>query len=363
MGSDAGEAYLQEDSFKINKHISVIMGVFVSFLIGCTANVSTGGKAHHTQDGYRNIHLPQEGRFWDFLKWRWSRLFKELPDESVYHFSMAENDPMYLASNRSRNTLTWIGHATLLVQLEGKNILTDPVFSLRASPVQWAGPKRLVPPGIALKDLPPIDIVVISHSHYDALDKETILRLLQHKRGEEILFLVPLGLKSWFARLGARRVIELDWWDEHDASGLKLVAVPVQHWSKRSVFSRNDTLWAGWVIMGEQYRIFFAGDSGYAPHFKMIGDRLGPFDLAAIPIGAYEPRWFMRNHHMNPEEAIQVHLDLRSRRSLGIHWGTFILTDEPPDEPPVRLTKGLQSRGISLNDFIVLRHGETIFLK
>jgi len=115
--------------------------------------------------------------------------------------------------------------------------------------------------------------------------------------------------------------------------------------------------------MGEQYRIFFAGDSGYAPHFKMIGDRLGPFDLAAIPIGAYEPRWFMRNHHMNPEEAIQVHLDLRSRRSLGIHWGTFILTDEPPDEPPVRLTKGLQSRGISLNDFIVLRHGETIFLK
>ncbi len=331
-------------------------------MTGCVVKAPPAGKPHHTKDGYRNLYISQEGRFWDFLKWRWGRLFGKPSAEKAYHFPKAENDPAYLAGNSSRRTLTWIGHATLLVQLNGKNILTDPIFSERASPVQWAGPKRLVPPGIALAELPPIDVVLISHSHYDALDKNTVLKLRQREGGERTLFAVPLGLKAWFNRLGIQQVVELDWWDEHAASGLKLIAVPVQHWSKRSLFSRNKTLWAGWVVIAGDFSFFFAGDSGYAPHFRKIGERFGPFDLSAIPIGAYEPRWFMRDHHMNPEEAIQVHLDLRSRKSVAIHWGTFVLTDEPLDEPPVRLAKGLVPRGLSADDFVVLQHGETLFL-
>jgi L-ascorbate metabolism protein UlaG (beta-lactamase superfamily) len=155
---------------------------------------------------------------------------------------------------------------------------------------------------------------------------------------------------------------ELDWWDEYAEGGLFFTAVPVQHWSKRSLFSRNDTLWAGWVIRSKDFRFLFVGDSGYTPHFKEIADRLGPFDLSAIPIGAYEPRWFMRPHHISPEEAVQVHLDVRSRKSVGIHWGTFVLTDEPLDEPPERLEKAKTEKGLSAEEFVVLQHGETIIV-
>jgi L-ascorbate metabolism protein UlaG (beta-lactamase superfamily) len=140
------------------------------------------------------------------------------------------------------------------------------------------------------------------------------------------------------------------------------MAVPVQHWSKRSMFSRNNTLWAGWVIKSDTFRFFFVGDTGYAPHFKTIGDKLGPFDLAAIPIGAYEPRWFMSKHHVNPEEAVQIHMDVQSKTSVAIHWGTFILTDEPLDEPPKRLSSALQEKQIPKEDFVVLQHGQTIIL-
>ena len=173
-------------------------------------------------------------------------------------------------------------------------------------------------------------------------------------------FFVPLGLKDWFQDLGINRVVELDWWDQYEERELIITAVPVQHWSKRSPFSRNKTLWAGWVVQSKNFRFLFAGDSGYTPHFKEIGDKLGPFDLAAIPIGAYEPRWFMRPHHITPEEAVQVHLDVRSKKSVAIHWGTFILTDEPLDEPPKRLKTARQNKGLSENEFLVFKHGETM---
>jgi L-ascorbate metabolism protein UlaG (beta-lactamase superfamily) len=158
-------------------------------------------------------------------------------------------------------------------------------------------------------------------------------------------------------------VIELDWWDERAAGPLTLTAVPVQHWSKRGFAPRNKTLWAGWVIRSDRFRFFFAGDSGYTPHFDEIGKKLGPFDLSAIPIGAYEPRWFMRRHHVSPEEAVQVHRDIRSRKSVAIHWGTFILTDEPLDEPPARLKKAMEARGLPPEAFVVLEHGETITIE
>lgn len=299
----------------------------------------------------------------DFLKWRWERLWKRTPSPEDVQFSLAPNDPVFLKQNRDRTTLTWIGHATVLLQVAGKNILTDPHFSERASPVQWAGPKRLVPPGVSIDDLPEIDLVVISHDHYDSLDKSTILMLRGRQGGEETLFLVPLGLKTWLEDQGVQRVAELDWGEEATVDGLTVTPVPVHHWSKRSPISRNTTLWAGWVIRSDDFRFFFCGDSGYSPLFKEIGRALGPFDLAAIPIGAYEPRWFMRHHHMSPEEAVQVHLDVGSKKSVGIHWGTFILTDEPIDEPPQRLKKALEERGIPKADFAVLHHGEMILLR
>ena len=162
------------------------------------------------------------------------------------------------------------------------------------------------------------------------------------------MFFVPLGLSAWFKRLGISRVFELDWWDQREAKGFNVIAVPVQHWSLRISMARNMTFWAGWVVQSKDFRFFFAGDSGYTPVFKEIGQKLGPFDLSAIPIGAYEPRWFMRHHHMNPDEAVQVHLDIHSRKSVAMHWGTFILTDEPLDEPPKKLNAALKRLQMAL---------------
>jgi L-ascorbate metabolism protein UlaG (beta-lactamase superfamily) len=331
--------------------------------LSCGAQLPLPDKPHHTKNGFRNVYLHENKGFSDFLKWRWNRLWKTIPGPEDYDFPLAKNDPAFLKSNGEKPTLTWIGHATVLLQVKGFNILTDPHFSQRASPVQWAGPKRVIAPGLSIKDLPPIDVVVISHDHYDALDKQTVMKLYKRQGGRETRFFVPLGLKSWFKRLGITRVFELDWWDEKEENGVKIIAVPVQHWSKRGLFSRNKTLWAGWVIQTNDFRFFFAGDSGYTPlFFKEIGLKLGPFDLSAIPIGAYEPRWFMRHHHLSPEEALQVHLDVRSKKSVAIHWGTFILTDEPLDEPPKRLEKAKKEKGLSKEEFLVLKHGETIIM-
>jgi N-acyl-phosphatidylethanolamine-hydrolysing phospholipase D len=353
-------------SLAMHNVISGLRFLTLSFIcmsaVNCATHTPLAEKPHHTQNGFKNIHEYEEHDFWDFLRWRREQANKEVPRAESYHFPLAQNDPDFLKQNRDKKTLTWIGHATVLLQVAGYNILTDPHFSRRASPVQWAGPERVAAPGLALEDLPPIDIVVISHDHYDALDEQTIKRLHQRPGGGKTRFYVPLGLKKWFAARGVDRVIEMDWWDTSQDGLLEIIAVPVQHWSKRSLFSRNKTLWAGWVIGSDDFRFIFVGDTGYTPDFKEIGEKLGPFDLAAIPIGAYEPRWFMARHHINPEEAVQIHKDIGSRKSVAIHWGTFILTDEPLDEPPQKLAAALQENKISRDDFLVLKHGETIIL-
>jgi len=341
-------------------HILAILIIAGWVLSGCAAKVEKSDQPHHTENGFRNVYLSEKPGFAAFLKWRWERLWKDIPPPDSYRFPIGRNDPQFLQTNREKTTLTWIGHATLLLQLEGRNILTDPHFSDRASPVQWAGPKRVVQPGLSLDDLPPIDIVVISHDHYDSLDGGTIKKLHIRQGGQRTTFYVPLGLKRWFECRGITRVVEMDWWRRQADGPLEIVSVPVQHWSKRSLFSRNKSLWAGWVIRSNNFSFFFAGDSGYTPHFKEIGRRLGPFDLAAIPIGAYEPRWFMKNHHMNPEESVLVHEDVRSRKSVAIHWGTFVLTDEPLDEPPQKLSEAMDEKGLTPQEFIVLQHGETL---
>jgi L-ascorbate metabolism protein UlaG (beta-lactamase superfamily) len=311
---------------------------------------------------YRNIYDSKEPDFIDFLKWRWARFLNGTAPSERTSFALADADREFLKTNRTRTTLTWIGHATLLLQLNGKNILTDPHFSKRASPVQWAGPRRVVAPALGIQDLPPIDVVVISHNHYDSLDRNSIISLFRREVGQDTLFFVPLGLSAWFKRLGISLVFDLDWWDQREAKGLKVIAVPVQHWSVRVSMARNTSLWAGWIVQSKDFKFFFAGDSGYTPLFKEIGRRFGPFDLSALPIGAYEPRWFMRSHHMNPDEAVQVHLDVRSKKSVAIHWGTFILTDEPLDEPPKKLNAAMKKLQIPQDDFVVLQHGESILL-
>ena len=349
-------------SWGVSRQVIFIMTMIWLTSIGCHSQESNPVKQHHSPNGFRNPHESEHPGFLGLLKWRWNRLWQDIAPPESYNFRVADNDPEFLRSNRSKTTLTWIGHATVLLQLAGKNILPDPQFSTRASPVQWAGPKRVVPPGLALADLPEIDIVVISHDHYDSLDESSVVSLHNRRGGHKTTFFVPMGLKAWFTDLGISKVVELDWWDKHACNGLEVVSVPVHHWSKRSILDRNSTLWAGWVIRSNDFRFFFCGDTGYSPVFKEIGKRLGPFDLAAIPIGAYEPRWFMKYYHVNPEEAVQIHSDVHARKSIGIHWGTFALTDEPLDEPPKRLSEAMRSKGLPPEAFGVLKHGETIVL-
>ena len=216
-------------------------------------------------------------------------------------------------------------------------------------------------PAISLDDLPRLDIVLISHNHYDHLDKKSVLAITENQKENPPLFLVPLGMKAWFADIGIKeRVLELDWWESHQLGNWRYHAVPVQHWSRRGLFDTNKVLWCGWVVEAPGKRLFFAGDTGYSKDFKDIGSRFKSMDLSLIPIGAYAPRWFMKNMHCNPEEAVQIHLDVRSKKSVGMHWGTFLnLTDEPLDEPPARF-KAVEAKKIPLEDFISPKHGEII---
>ncbi len=252
--------------------------------------------------------------------------------------------------------MTWVGHSTLLIQLDGVNLLTDPQWSRRASPVSFLGPQRVTPPGLPFENLPPIHLVLISHDHYDHLDVATVMRLAETHRP---LFLVPLGLKAWFAGLGITRVEELDWWESRVFNGLTLTSVPAQHFSGRTFWDRNRQLWSGWAVAGRAKRLYFAGDTGYYDGLKEIGRRLGPFDLAAIPIGAYMPPSIMKANHTDPEEALKALEDVRGRRLIGIHWGTFDLAEEPIEEPPKRVAAEARRLGLDPERIWVLRHGET----
>jgi N-acyl-phosphatidylethanolamine-hydrolysing phospholipase D len=314
-------------------------------------------KPHRTADGFRNNYPHDEkGGYW---RWKWDQLRDGLPrnPEDGYRFATATPN---LQANPS---VTWVGHATVLLRVGGLSVLTDPQFSERASPVAFAGPKRVVPPVPALHELPHIDAVVVSHNHYDHLDHGSVATLAEQAGGSPRFF-VPLGLKDWFERRGIHDVVELDWWESLDFRGLKIDFVPVQHWSKRTLTDANQTLWGGWVIRHPELSFFFTGDAGYSKDFADIRARFGGFDLAAIPIGAYAPRWFMQIMHLDPAEAVRVHQDVNARQSLAIHWGTFAnLTDESLYEPPLRLVEERKKAGLADDAFLLLRHGETHVLR
>jgi N-acyl-phosphatidylethanolamine-hydrolysing phospholipase D len=253
-------------------------------------------------------------------------------------------------------TVTWIGHSTVLVQLDGVTFLTDPNWADRSGPFSGLiGVRRYTPPGIAFADLPPIDFVLISHDHYDHLDEPTVRRLA---RKFDPQFLVPLGLKSWLADRGITNAVELNWGESVAVKGLTVVCTPAQHGSGRTAVDQGRRLWAAWAVLGSK-RFYFAGDTGYFRHFKETGDALGPFDLAALPIGSYTPREIAKSVHISPEEAVQASIDLRAAKFLGVHWGTFALAREPYDEPPARLVAEIERRQLDPAGAWILRPGQT----
>jgi len=331
----------------------------LKYAVAVLAAVAVAGCMSSTAGRFRNTYPhPEKAGFW---KWKWEQWRDGLPrrPQGGYRFETVQSD----FSPAQNPSVTWIGHATVLVRLGGLNVLTDPQFSERASPFTFVGPRRVVPPAPALHELPHIDAVVVSHNHYDHLDLDSVAGLAAQPGGSPRFF-VPLGLKDWFTRRGIDDVVELDWWDRRAFKGLEIHFVPVQHWSKRALADENRTLWGGWVLRHPELSFFFAGDTGYSKDFADIGARFGGFDLAAIPIGAYDPRWFMKIMHLDPAEAVQVHKDVKARQSLAIHWGTFDgLTDESLYEPPARLAEERRKAGLTEEQFFVMKHGETRSLR
>ena len=312
----------------------------------------------------------------DVLRWRWAAHRSGVPRPPRGPIPCVAPDLAFLQGNARagaamRAAVTWIGHATVLAQLGGLTLLTDPVFSERASPVSFAGPKRHLPPGVALDQLPHVDLVLASHNHYDHLDGASV-DALQRQPGGPPLFIVPLGVKAWLAERGIANAVELDWWTSHTVpspSGpVEVMLVPAQHWSGRGLADRMKTLWGGFAVFAPGCHLFYAGDTAYSRDFVDIQARFaerqsaangGGFDIALLPIGAYEPRWFMAPQHVDVEEAIRIHRDLRAKRSLGVHWGTFQLSDEALDDPPHALAEQRRLQALSDDEFFVLAIGET----
>ena len=289
----------------------------------------------------------------DVLRWQLSR--QAVPWPRWVEIAPAVPPPR----QGNQAVVTWINHATFLLQTPRGNFLTDPVFSERVSPVAWAGPRRVHAPGVPFEALPKIDAVLLSHDHYDHCDVPTLRRLAATHQSAVI---APLGHRGLLAEAGFSRITELDWWQTHAWSpALTLTLTPARHWCRRRIGGTNHRLWGGFHLRDADQSIYFLGDSGYDPTlFSSIRERLGAPDLALIPIGAYEPRWFMRSAHMNPAESVQVHRDLGAKVSVGMHWGCWRLTDEGRDAPPRALAEARQAAGIAEADFRILTPGESV---
>ena len=323
--------------------------------------------AHHTPNGAFQNPWPDSAPhgFRAILKWSRERRRQNLPPTPPRgSFPTATPAIVRPRAAASEFTATWIGHSTVLLQFGGITIITDPVFCQRAFPVQWAGPRRVMDPAMSLDALPPIDVILLSHNHYDHLDKGAVKHLARvHPNAT---WVVSLGLAKYIRPWGARSIVELDWWQTKDVNGLQVTATPARHFSARRLGDRNKSLWSGFAFERHGVRAWFAGDSAYHPEFGEVGARCGPFDFVMIPIGAYDPRWFMHIVHVDPEEAVQIYQDVtRPHPSappplmLGIHWGTFRLTDEPMDEPPKRTLARWREVGLREDRLWVAKFGET----
>lgn len=311
--------------------------------------------SHHLAHGFRNLdgsyRYPMLERARRFMR----QTLRGVPDRGP-RLTAVPNDGHELRENGTHPTVTWIGHATMLIQIDGINILTDPHWGRHAAPFSLAGSRRVVAPGMRFEDLPQIHAVVISHDHYDHLDLATVERLAR-EHGPR--FFVPLGLKSWLAARGITDVVELDWWQSASLGPVTFVSTPAQHSSGRTLGDQNLRLWSSWVIAGKHRRLLFGGDSGYWNGYTEIGRRLGPLDLAILPIGGYSAYAGHHPNHLDPEEAVQAFEDLHARLLVPMHWGTFELNREPFREPPDRLLRAAEHEGIE-EQVAVLSPGQTI---
>ena len=291
-----------------------------------------------------------EKPFKDLIKWMNSDINPNLSSIEV------SSEWKNINLNQDNDYIIWIGHSTFLIKKAGTVILTDPIFSDRASPFKNIGPERLIPPVIPLKELPRIDFVTVSHNHYDHLDIDSLKKI--SKLNPDAVFLVPAGDLKLLKKKRITNVYEFNWWETFKVEELTFTFTPVQHWSKRGLFDRNKSLWGGWYINFNDYGMYHAGDTGYSKDFIDTKLKLGAPKYAFIPIGAYDPEWFMAESHVNPEDAVQIMIDLEAEKAFGMHWGTFALTDEDTLEPPARLKDTLEFPNSP--DFISLTPGKVI---
>jgi L-ascorbate metabolism protein UlaG (beta-lactamase superfamily) len=291
-----------------------------------------------------------EKPFKDLVKWITSDV-----NPNLYAIEVS-NEWKNINLHEDDNYIIWIGHSTFLIKKAGITILTDPVFSDRASPFKNIGPERLIPPAIPLNELPKIDFVTVSHNHYDHLDINSLKKISE--LSPNAVFLVPAGDLKLLKKRKIDNVYQFNWWEAYKSEGLTFTFTPVQHWSKRGLFDRNKSLWGGWYMNFNEFGMYHAGDTGYSKDFIDTRLKLGSPKYAFIPIGAYDPEWFMAESHVNPEDAIQIMIDLQAEKAFGMHWGTFALTDEDTLEPPSRLKEALKS--INSPDFISLIPGKVI---
>ncbi len=333
-----------------------ILCICLAFLLApCALKGQDAEPAHQTESGFQNPFPGfDDPGFFKLAPWMAGRINTPFSHPTA-DVPRVYNDGSVLKENHPY-TVTWIGQSTVLIQIEGTNILTDPVWASRIGPVRWAGEPRLSEPGIALDRLPPIDLVLISHNHYDHLDESTILELAKNPNTR---FIVPLRNRDWFEDLGVSNVSELDWWEGISYKGLKIICAPAQHFSGRWLTDKNKTLWCSWIILGKERKLYFCGDSGMFPGFKEAGRTFGPFDLVLLPIGGYAPRDVFHSLYMNPEESLRAFKDLQGKKMLAIHWGTFRISDEPVDEPPERLRKAMADEGLDTSTVWIPRLGET----
>lgn len=331
----------------------------IALLGGCTAAPAYEGEQSDNFDGTRFVNSdPMKKTAGDFVKLAWGAITQST---AWPEWVSGEQQSVPLERNFQGISITYINHATFLIQVDGVNILTDPVFSERASPFTWIGPKRVHAPGVPLQDLPPIDVVLISHNHYDHLDEATLLQLAAQQERPPML-LAGLGNGKLFDELGLKSHQDLGWQDSVTVNGVEIVFTECRHRSGRGIGDQMKTLWGSFVLKTRAGNIYFAGDTGYGPHLKAAGDEYGPFALSLLPIGAYEPRWFMADVHLNPEEAVKAHQDLRSEHSVAMHFGTFRLTYEGINQPVHDLSVALQAHKVPSSRFEVLRPGETASL-